>query len=147
MSVPEAKRKMGTVDFTEFLIFFLHFLSVRKSLDLCHLVEHLPLISAFFSYFKNLTLLSHFQNAPDFSLILHYPEDQLQPNRTTDFSYLPTLLRPVPGTSFSPLSMHLTPSFSKIWMKSCIFQSLFWICPNYPDEKSLKNKNIVEYSC
>ena len=148
MSVPEAKRKMGTVDFTEFLIFFLHFfLSVRKSLDLCHLVEHLPLISAFFPTSKTspyLAISKMLLTSVLFSIILRI---MLQLNRSTDFSYLPTLLRPVPGTSFFLLSMHLTPSFSKIWMKSCIFQSLFWICPTYPDEKPLKNKSIVEYSC
>lgn len=76
MSVPEAKRKMGTVDFTEFLIFFLHFFFVSEKIT--GFVPPGRTSSSnfcFFSYFKNLTLLSHFQNAPDFSLILHYPED------------------------------------------------------------------------
>lgn len=75
MSVPEAKRKMGTVDFTEFLIFFLHFFVSEKITGFVPPGRTSSSNFCFFSYFKNLTLLSHFQNAPDFSLILHYPED------------------------------------------------------------------------
>lgn len=138
---------MGTVDFTEFLIFFLHFFVSEKitgfvppgrtsSSNFCFFFP----TSKTYPYLAISKMLPILLTSVLFSII---PRVMLQPNRTTDFSYLPTLLRPVPGTSFS-LSVHLTPSFSKIWMKSCIFQSLLWIFPNYPDERPLKNKNIVE---
>ena len=147
MSVPEAKWKMGTVDFTEFLIFFLHFFVSEKITGFVPPGRTSSSNFCLFLCFKNLPLLSHLQNAPcnpDFSLILHYPKSYVatQPN---NWFLLPTnIAQTRTWNILFLLSVHLTPSFSKIWMKSCVFQSLLWIFPNYPDERPLKNKNIVE---
>ena len=85
MSVPEAKKIGCCLFYWIVTLFFLVILSVKKSLDLCHLVEHLPLISAFFSLQKPhpTTLLSQLQNSSYplhfclFNLTLHYPEDNV----------------------------------------------------------------------